>query len=520
MFLKPIHKNILLSVLAGLLAAFAFPKINLFFLMWIAFIPLFFVILRASPAASLFYAFIAGFVFNLQVNFWIIGTVMLFSGSSYLISAVFYIFFSAYFAVYWGIWGLFLSLAKKYSSNIPLLIIFSAALWVVLEYVRSYILGYWPWMMIAYSQYLFPQLIQFIEFTGVYGVSFAIMLINGLIYFAINDKKRNYIIAAAALLSAALIFGVLRYNAFRNFGDGNVLKAVAVQSNVEQYKKLTNERRTEMLAGLKEFAVKISEMDADLVVWCESEIINLIPADIESYAFADNLARIAGGFNIIGAPYIDENGNLYNTIFHFDGKGGYIAMHAKNHLVPFGEYMPFEDNFLRLLGIEPKKELSRGADTTVFTDGNLFVGPLICSENLFPDIVRRFVLSGAKVLTNHTNDAWFFDSSAPHKHFSANVFRAIESRKAIIVAANTGVSAFVYPNGKIKNETGVYERILISGPFMQNNYLTFYMLYGDIFIKLCILFIIIFILAVIYKKLLYKPRLTNKSRKNENETEL
>ena len=500
MFSKQIYKSILFSVSAGLLAAFAFPKISLLFVAWTAFIPLFFVIFRSSPKASLLYAFIAGMVFNLQVNFWIVGTVMLFSDNSYFISITSYVFFCAYFAVYWGIWGLFVPLAKKYCSNMPVLIIFSACLWVILEYIRSYILGYWPWMVIAYSQYKFPQLIQFIEFTGVYGVSFAIILINGLLYFGIFEKKRNYLFYAAAVFAAILIFGVFRYNAFQNFGDGKELKAAAVQSNVEQYKKLSAAYTGEMLAGLDEFADEISQMNADLVVWCESEIINLIPADIDSYVFADKLAKKAGGLNLIGAPYLDGNEKLYNTIFYFDGKGGYIAMHAKNHLVPFGEYMPFEDTFVRLLDLEPTKELSRGADTAVFTDGNLFVGPLICSENLFPDIVRRFVLSGAKVLTNHTNDAWYLNTSAPYKHFSANVFRAIESRKAIIVAANTGVSAFVYPNGRIKNETGVYERLLISGTFMQNDYMTFYMLYGDVFVKFCILFIAIFPLIIFYKK--------------------
>jgi len=490
----------MLCAITGLSAALAFPKMNLFFLAWAAFVPLMFVVFRSAPLVSFVWAFIAGMVFNLQANFWIIGTVMLFSDNSYLVSITFYAFFCAYFAAYWGIWGFSSSLAKKYCSNTPLLIIFSACLWVSLEYTRTYILGCWPWMMIAYSQYKFPQLIQFIEFTGVYGVSFAIMLVNALLCFGISCKKRNYFFAAAAIFFAILIFGIFRYAAFQNFGDGKVLKAAAVQSNVEQYKKLSNAYHYEILAGLEEFAVKISEIKPDLAVWCESEIINLIPADIESYNFADILAKKAGGFNIIGAPYLDGNGKLFNSIFYFNGEGGYAAMHSKNHLVPFGEYMPFEESFVKRIGIESGSELSRGTDAAVFSDGNLFVGPLICSENLFPDIVRRFVLSGAKVLTNHTNDAWYLYSSAPHKHFNANVFRAIESRKTIIVAANTGVSAFVYPNGKIEKETGVYERSLISGVFMQNDYLTFYMLYGDVFVKLCIVFVIVFVLAVFLKR--------------------
>ncbi|MCL1971553.1 MAG: apolipoprotein N-acyltransferase [Endomicrobia bacterium] len=499
--MKQNYKNIILCVITGFLAAFAFPKINLFFLMWIAFIPLMYVIFRSSQPLSFVYAFIAGFVFNLQANFWLINTIMLFSYDNYGISIIAYVFFCLYFAFYWGIWGLFSSIIKKYCTNTLFFVILSACLWVALEYVRTYILGNWPWLIIAYSQYKIPQLIQIAEFTGVYGVSFAIIFINGLLYFGIFEKKRNYLFYAAAVFAAILVFGIFRYNAFQNFGEGKEFKAAAVQANVEQYKKLTNEYRQEMFAGLKHLAEEVSKINADLVLWAESEIINFIPSDKESFEEADKIAKISGGINIIGAPHLDENERLYNAVFYFDGSGGYAAMHLKNHLVPFGEYMPYGEIYSKFVGIPNiNDDITGGKDTNVFTDGSLFIGPLICSENLFPDIVRRFVLSGAKVLTNHTNDAWFFDSSASHKHFSANVFRAVESRKAVIVAANTGVSAIIDASGRIVSESKLCEQAIISGTFLQNEYMTFYMRYGDVFVKFCIFIIIVFVFVNFYKR--------------------
>ncbi|MCL2335687.1 MAG: apolipoprotein N-acyltransferase, partial [Endomicrobia bacterium] len=469
-----------------------------FFLIWIGFIPFFFLLFRTKPLGSLMYAFIAGYVFNMQANFWLIDTVYLFT-DRYIISVICYMCFCAYFAVYWGIWGWLSSIAAKYFSNTWIFIIVSSCLWVIVEYVRANILTGWPWLIAGYSQYRFTQIIQIAEFTGVYGVSFLIMFVNGLLYFGIVKKKKAYFVVAAAAFIAAFAFGASRSAKFKNFG-GREFSAAIMQSNVEQYKKLDNSYRNEMLSGLEDFASKLHDIKADINVWSESEIINLIPADFDSYVFADKIAKEAGGFNMLGAPYLGGDGRLFNAVFYFNGKGGYVAMHSKNHLVPFGEYMPFGEEFSKLLGVPNiNDDITRGTDTNVFTDGEIFAGPLICSENFFPDIVRRFVFSGAKVLTNHINDAWFMDSSAPHKHFCVNIFRAIESRKAVLVAADTGVSAIIDASGTILASTKVYERAILTGVFRQNDYITFYMRYGDVFMKLCILFVL-FCAAVILRQ--------------------
>jgi apolipoprotein N-acyltransferase len=511
MALRQKYKHILLCICAGIALSASFPKTDLFFFAWAAFIPLMSVVFKASLPLSFSFAFLAGAVFNLQANFWLIDTIMLFSYDNFRISLITYVCFCIYFAFYWGFWGLFSSIIKKYCSNTLIFIILSACVWVILEYARTYILGNWPWLIIAYSQYKIPQLIQIAEFSGVYGISFAVILVNWLLYFGIADKKRNYLFGAAAVFAAIFVFGILRYDAFLNFGEGKAFKAVAVQSNVEQYKKLDDSYGKEMLADLERTAADISKTDADLVVWSESEIIDLIPSDIEAFEAADRAAKIAGGINIFGAPHLDKDENLNNAVFCFDGKGSYISMHAKNHLVPFGEYMPFGEIYSEYAGIPNINDgLIRGSDTNVFTYGELSVGALICSENLFPDIVRRFVLSGAKVLTSHTNDAWFFNSSALYKHFSANVLRAVESRKMIIVSANTGVCAIIDASGKVISKTNVCERTFLAGTFLQNGYLSFYVRYGDIFAVMCFLFIAFFAAFSFYKR--YK--INNDVKKN------
>lgn len=503
MKLKEKNLFILLSISTGLLAAFSFPKINLFFLMWAALIPLFHVIFRSSVKQAFFYSFLAGLAANMHGVFFILDSVWLLSGS-YITSILFYSALCLYFALYWSVWGALSSFIKKYCQKPWLFVLMSACLWVILEYVKTYALTGWPWTLLGYSQYLFTYIIQIAEFTGVYGVSFAIILVNGFFYFAISGKKKTYLFAAIAIFVFIAVFGILRANSFKNFGDKEYT-AAAVQSNIEQYKKLDNSYKTETNLKLEEAAEALGKIGADLNVWSESEIINLIPVDIESYAFADKLAKTAGGFNIIGAPYLSGDRNLFGAVFYFDGNGGYVSMHTKNHLIPFGEYLPLGlSKYIDIGADNIDLNKVKGYDTVVFSDGDIYAGSLICTENFFPELVRRFVLAGAKVLTSNSNDAWFFDSSGPYKHFAANVFRSVESRKAMIVAANTGVSAIIDASGKIAVSTRVYERKIISGTFYQNAYLTFYMLYGDVFVVICILAISFFALIVFFRKYVFK----------------
>jgi apolipoprotein N-acyltransferase len=503
-------KNILLAVLTGLLAAFAFPKISLFFLMWVAFVPLFYAAFKANKTQAAFFAFIAGYVFNAQANFFLVKMIYSFA-EVYWVAVLFYLCFCAYFAIYWGIWGGICAVLRKYFENDAVFIVLVSCVWVILEYIRANILTGWPWLIVGYSQYEFPQIIQTAQYCGVYGVSFAIILVNGLLYFGSFGKKKSYAASAAVLFSVLLIFGIYQYDKFKNFGEEEHSVAV-VQSNVEQYKKLDNGYRNEMFLRLEKEAQEISKIKPDLTLWSESEIVNMIPVDIESYELANNMAKTAGGFNIIGAPYLTGDGRLYNNLFYFNGGGSYRAMHSKNHLVPFGEYIPLRSFLAKHVSfVDQIDDLLKGTDTNVFTDKKLYIGALICSENFYPSIMRRFILNGAKVLTNHSNDAWYLNTSGAHKHFCASVFRAVESRKYVLTAANTGVSAIIEPSGKISSRTKVYEKKLLVGKFRQNDYKTFYVLRGDVFIKLCIFF-----LAVCFCAALYKRRRSN----NENKTKI
>ncbi len=477
-------KKIILCIITALLAVCAFPKINLFFLAWVAFVPLIFVIIRSGLKGSFFYGFVSGFVFNAVGLYWLV-LMLKFNTGSYIQAVTVACALWVYLALYWGIWGLCLNFShnilrktlKSYLYSNTLIIFSGSCMWVLLEYIRTYFLTGFPWMLIGYSQFKFVEIIQIAEFAGVYGVSFIIVFCNLCFYFWISTQKENkYLYMALAFIVTASMFGAIRAYKFRFFGNQEFTVSI-VQPNVDQDRKWDQFYKNDVLSNLKEYAFKIAENKTDLVVWPETVLPGQIPKDEQLYKSVKYITKTAGGFNIIGSAYSsDKDYGHFNAALAFNERDSdYKAVHKKNHLVPFGEYIPFRSLFSRFFDIlNQMGDSNKGRDTNVFDNGKIYAGAIICSENFFPNISRRFVLSGAKVLTNHTNDAWFFDTAAPHQHFIMNIFRAVENRKAIIVSANSGISGIIEASGVITEKTKSAESILLTGKFLQNNFKTFY----------------------------------------------
>jgi apolipoprotein N-acyltransferase len=162
-----------------------------------------------------------------------------------------------------------------------------------------------------------------------------------------------------------------------------------------------------------------------------------------------------------------------------------VGRYDKIHLVPFGEYVPLGEILsLGSLG-EGIGDFKSGKEIINLSLPQSKFGVLICFEVIFPDLCRRFVKKGANFLVTITNDAWFGRTSAPYQHFSIAAFRAVENRVFVARAANTGISGFIDPKGKILNEGGIFTEEAISGVIRLSNIRTFYTLYGDVFAWIC-----------------------------------
>jgi apolipoprotein N-acyltransferase len=469
--------------------------------MWIAFVPLIFVIVRTNSSLSFLYGFLSGFVFNAVGLYWLV-PMLYFNTQSYVQAVISASILWIYLAFYWGLWGFgvqkYISFQKDKSSIYPI-IIFGSCLWVLLEYIRTYFLTGFPWAIIGYSQCEFIEIIQVAEFTGVYGVSFLIVFCNICFYFWLEGKNKRYLYTSLILIFLFILFGSIRIYKFRFLGEREYNVSI-LQPNIDQYKKWSEEYMQEILSKLRNQAINVGKYKVDLALWPETVLPGVIPEDAWLVGFAKKLASYTKSFNIFGLFYNEDNNKLFNSVVGFNDEEKLSTIHRKNHLVPFGEFIPSRKFLARFFDIlNTMGDVDKGSDTNVFNIGELSIGSTICSENFFPDIARRFILNGAKVLTNHTNDAWYVDTAEPYQHFMMNVFRAVENRKFILVSANTGISGIIEPSGIILDKTRMQKEDILNGTFSQNDFRAFYTKFGDIFVKLCIVVLLVLVIFSCYK---------------------
>ncbi|MCL2389522.1 MAG: apolipoprotein N-acyltransferase [Elusimicrobia bacterium] len=498
-------KNISLTLISAVLLALSFPAFSFFYLAWFALIPLTFVVLNNNlkPLKVFSYAFFCGFAFYAMTMYWIL-LMLKYNTGSWVQS-----FFAAgllwgYLALYFGVWGLLLNTAKKHFNSPVMLVLVGAGLWAVLEYARTYLLTGFPWNLLAYSQHKFLSFIQIAEFFGVYVISFAIVFANLMLYTAIKQKKAMYGIIAVALVVFISVFGSTRLNYFHpRFGD-NIISVSVVQANIDQNRKWDERYRYEIIATLHMLARTVSRQSPNLVIWPETALPDFIPGGRGMVDLAKELALTTGGLNIISAIYDGERPRFYNSVFALHANDGvFERIHSKTHLVPFGEYVPFREHLSRHFEVlNTLGDFSHGNSITPFSHGHITLGSTVCSENFFPDISRRLARAGAQIIINQKNNAWFFDTAAPRQHFPMNVFRAIETRKPVIISANTGISAAIDPAGRILYATDVEVQSWFNIRVFQNSYQSFYVKNGDIFIFLWIALLIIAAFKILIKNLL------------------
>jgi apolipoprotein N-acyltransferase len=215
------------------------------------------------------------------------------------------------------------------------------------------------------------------------------------------------------------------------------------------------------------------------------------------------MARDNGACLLTGVPYAEgaAGGNpvedrYYNSAILLGPDGGVNGRYDKQHLVPFGEYIPFR-KYLPFVGplVESMGDFTPGSTQRPLACQTAGIGVLICFESIFPDLSRKWTENGANMLVNITNDAWFGRSSAPWQHFSMAVFRAVETRRSLARAANTGVSGFIDPVGRISASLPLFETGYLTGDLPICSEQTFYVRYGYYFPVFCIIGVILTVLS-------------------------
>ena len=412
-----------------------------------------------------------------------------------------------YLAIYFAFFGLLFSISIRNTHDAIRNTFFIPCIWVSLEYIRSHLFTGFSWALLGYSQYRILPVIQISDITGAYGVSFLLVLVNVGIWQTIETIikagshklkfRKKILVSVICILFSVLLTVSYGYFKLNQPARGQSIKVAVIQGNIPQRMKWDPDARDFILEKYSRLTETAAFNRPDIIIWPETSVPGYLEDEPELLKEIGSLSRrVFPAYLLVGTPQQGRNRTLYNSAtLLFQGK--IIKRYDKLHLVPFGEFIPWPAFFSRFSFAGLVGNFSRGADFTVFsfsqTRPKIKFSALICFEDVFGHLARKFVQKGARFLVNMTNDAWFEDSSEPEQHLQASVFRAVENRVNVVRSANTGISCFINPRGetlgRVSDERG--RDLLVEGEKTQELKVVsapgFYTAFGDIFAWLCLI---------------------------------
>jgi apolipoprotein N-acyltransferase len=328
----------------------------------------------------------------------------------------------------------------------------TAALFTCLEIIKGIIFTGFPWGDLSYNFAFNKSLIQLASVGGSYLITFFIFLINLLVFNAFLHKSRRFALSALFVLLMFLLFNVVLLS--YSHENGKKIKIAVIQGNIPEKMKFDEKNAEKILNVYMNETLKVVLKKSDLIIWPESVYIKFLSEDKDlSEKFFKFLNSVKIPL-ILGIPSVDfindEKYEIYNSLYFFINSSQYLR-YDKIHLVPFGEYTPLKKLFFFVNKIVPGEDFSKGKNLEILKYNRFKIAPLICFEGIFPFQIMRLCKKGGNILVNISNEAWFGKSSALKQHLAANILRTVESGKYFIRCANTGISAIIEPNGKVKN---------------------------------------------------------------------
>ncbi|MCK9229306.1 MAG: apolipoprotein N-acyltransferase [Syntrophales bacterium] len=480
-------KTLLPALFSGVLLVLAFPKFNQDYLIWAAFVPLFFALRNARPAEAFRLGLVAGLIFNAGLIYWIVYVASYYGNLPLAFSTAVLALFSLYLAFYTAVFSFLATVANR--RGIPL-IVAAPPLWTALEYLKSHLFTGFPWENLGYALHAHIYLIQIADITGVFGISFLVILVNAAMYeiLKVGTLKRKVLVATAVtgIVAAILFYGFYRTDAVeRECARADTISLGLIQGNIEQAVKWDDAYRDRTINIYGEFSRQASRRGAEFILWPETAAPLFFQDVDDNHRAIVALARETGAFLLFGSPsYTTVNGkqSLLNSAWLLSPEGTMLGRYDKTHLVPFGEYVPLRRIFFFVDKlVEGFADFIPGRGIDPLKLNGMAVGVLICYEGIFPEISRIYTLRGADYLVNLTNDGWYGRTSAPHQHMSMLTLRAVENRRSIARAANTGISALVDPLGRVTGKTDLFEPALLTGTLQALSLQTFYTRHGDVF---------------------------------------
>jgi apolipoprotein N-acyltransferase len=491
-----------LTVVSSLLVVAAFPPYDLGFAAWFGLAPFLCALRMGGRLESALLGFLFGILYMAGTMHWTL-SIAAFRFSDFCICAVF-------LGLYFLLFGV---LYRRISGKAaPWALIVAPSLWVAMEYVRSNLsfLSF-PWNLLGHSQHMNLPVLQIADITGVYGISFLVVMVNEFVSrlperFGTHRgpyreerglplHKTGWAIELAmvcASLALALGYGGWKLSIPVN---AKRIRVAIVQGNAVVQDNMTFAKQMEHYRVYEELTRQAAAAKPDLIAWPSSSITAPITDRLSRFTVI-RLARASGTYLLVGGaghqkdrPRREGDLPYSNSEFLFSPAGRLERQYNKIRLTPFNEYLPLRDTFPWPGFVSNlRADYLAGTEHVVFPLPGGSFGTPICWENLFPESSRRLVEAGAQFIVAVTNEAFFRGSAALHRQTLAmNVFRAVENRVAVVRVATTGISAFIHPDGNIVDRVRAAggKDLDVSGVLVRDIPLargkTFYTVYGDLF---------------------------------------
>jgi len=498
---------------------------------WFALAPLLWALLAEESVAArrplrraFGLAYLCGILWYCGNCYWIRDTMMRYGDMPALAPELLTLAFSLVLGLYFGLFGLGLAFVRRATGSVRMALAFAPLLWAALELIASRITCV-PWDQLGYSQVDNGILTLLAPWTGVYGISFVLVSANALLAGGLligGQAKRRLTGRCAwticgAVLTLCGFAGVFSpapkpaptatavlVQPNLDVGDTNNWMGAEWNRHIAEFARLAGEQCKSYIAGIPETGAPAGEIvcppyatHPDLVVWPESpapfaEDDPRLREALRSIAASTHSPLIVGGLGVEVSAEAREL-DYYNSAIVAGADGNRIGRYDKIHLVPFGEYIPFQ----KLLTFAHKltgrvSSFTRGTDRKAFllpvqNGGSHRYGIFICYEAVFADEVRQLARNGAEVLVNISDDGWYGDTSAPWQHLNMARMRAIENRRWILRDTNNGTTASIDPYGRVRQSIPRHQTDALPAAYGFRNDVTFYSAHGDVFAWLCVL---------------------------------
>jgi len=486
--------DVILALLSGALLALSFPKFGHPAIAWIALAPLLVAVChRAQPwRRGFLLGLTTGLVYFSGTLYWLVETMTTFGGLGTPMATVAAALLILYLSLYPAVFGAIQArLVSAYGRG---WVLAAPAIWVASEMGRTYVLDGFPWELLGYSQVTVLPIAQAASVIGVYGLSGLVALVSAAAaYAAIERSAWRWRIAAMVAVTILLVggWGTARIARGSLRSSGTPIRVAVLQGNILQDQKWDPAMRDAIMGRYIEMTREAIGRNAQFILWPESATPLPYEEDLARGESIRRLAREGKVTILVGSDQLEPvkpvaegkppASRIYNAAYLVQPDGTTAAIYRKIHLVPFGEYVPFS-RLLYFVGplVEAVSDFSAGTEAVLLPVAGHQASTGICYEVIYASLMRAFVVRGSELLTTITNDAWYGWSSAAYQHWDQASLRSIEQGRYLARAANTGISGFVDPYGRVLQKSQMFQSAVMAEDVRFITERTIYSRIGDV----------------------------------------